>query len=1120
MLLIAGWAEAGPAPAGPPAQALSAPPPPISGTLAGEAGTIHRFPVEGGMHLVLDVRSSTGRIGAVLQDSTGKTVREVRCGGGLSFRVGAIPEAPQTYTLELRGCGEPGSETAFELSQLQLRQADSRDRSEVSLERLTDEAESLVYSYRSAAITKAKDKFRQAAQGWRELSDSGREIAALLRKAELDRDLGDTASALAGFQLAADSARRNRRAALETRALTGASSIHVNSGNKADAASLAERSLEILEAVPGDAALAAAAYQNAGDVRYLQGESASSLAAYAAALEAARSAGDAPAEVRALVALAATRIESNRAEDFLEARKEAGDALAIARRTNDRRGQGQALIALSDIDSMTGHRQEGLTLLWSARDVIDGSGDLFAQAMLFVRLGWAHRDLGNTRAALGFYENAYDSYRRLDHWGQAQVLTDIGELQGRLGNFNEAASVLGKSIAMLRSVGNDRGAAYTLLNLGSIHEQKGDAKKALAYFNEALALNASTGDGRQQAYTLIAIGHLHENSKAYDDAAAVYREALSLSEKAADRLGQAAALYRLAYCESRAGRPDAVVELTSRSLSILERVRSDLASDSLRTSYASTSMDHYRLRIDALMTLSRAGAPSADEEAFEVSERSRARALLEAIAESRIAGEGIGPDELLLQRSLESQRDAATGRYEELKRTAPLSGELTALDRRIEQLRAELDDLRGSVVEKNRRFSNLAAPRILTLRETQRELLDDESLLVEFSLGESSGTAWALTRTQFRSYTLPGRKVVEGRIRRLRELLTASLPLPGESGAAWVRRQNIANLEYPKAALEISSMLFGPAAGLMPGKRIVIVDEGVLQYLPYGALPEPGGTGSPGAPLIVGHEIVRLPSASALAMIRQQSASRQAWDRIVAVFADPKFGAAPAPAGSARSGSSAGERLATASDLRSALQTRGTVSIGADLPPLLATRKEAEAIFAVVPPEERMEALGLAATKAAALDADLRRYRIVHLATHSILDDRHSDLSSLVLSLVDADGNPQDGFLRLRDIYEMRLNAELVVLSACETAIGQDVAGEGFMNMVRGFMYSGTPRVVASLWKVDDNRTAELMKEFYTQMFVHGARPAEALRSAQVSAIGKGASPFEWAGFQLQGEWK
>ena len=156
------------------------------------------------------------------------------------------------------------------------------------------------------------------------------------------------------------------------------------------------------------------------------------------------------------------------------------------------------------------------------------------------------------------------------------------------------------------------------------------------------------------------------------------------------------------------------------------------------------------------------------------------------------------------------------------------------------------------------------------------------------------------------------------------------------------------------------------------------------------------------------------------------------------------------------------------------------------------------------------------------MSPDLADYRIVHFATHSLLNNEHPELSGVVLSLVDRSGQPQNGFLRLYDIYNLRLGADLVVLSACRTALGQEIKGEGLIGLTRGFLYAGAPRVVATLWEIDDRTTAQAMKRFYEGMLGRGERPAEALRAAQVALWkSKGwEAPYYWASFILEGEWR
>lgn len=205
-----------------------------------------------------------------------------------------------------------------------------------------------------------------------------------------------------------------------------------------------------------------------------------------------------------------------------------------------------------------------------------------------------------------------------------------------------------------------------------------------------------------------------------------------------------------------------------------------------------------------------------------------------------------------------------------------------------------------------------------------------------------------------------------------------------------------------------------------------------------------------------------------------------------------------------------------------AAKESGVARSGLSLPRLPGTRREAEQILTLVAATERKAAFDFAASHATATSPELSQYRYVHFATHGFLNSLHPELSGVMLSMFDEQGRPQDGFLRAHEIFNLKLPAELVVLSACQTGLGQEVKGEGLVGLTRGFMYAGAPRVVVSLWNVSDAATAELMTRFYRRMLKDGMRPAAALRSAQVSLMKerKWASPFYWAAFTLQGEWR
>ncbi|MGE5815997.1 MAG: CHAT domain-containing protein, partial [Acidobacteriota bacterium] len=295
------------------------------------------------------------------------------------------------------------------------------------------------------------------------------------------------------------------------------------------------------------------------------------------------------------------------------------------------------------------------------------------------------------------------------------------------------------------------------------------------------------------------------------------------------------------------------------------------------------------------------------------------------------------------------------------------------------------------------------------------------------------------------------------------------------------------------------------------GKRLLIVGSDVLEYLPFAALPDPL---QPAGLLVRGHEIVNAPSASVLSVIRQESAGRAEPVKTLAVLADPVF--------------ETDDPRVLAAGRPPITRVRNVVTSASESPAapvftrLPFSREEARAIGALVPARDRLEATGFDASRETAMSDALGHYRIVHFATHGVLDTAHPELSGLVLSLVDRDGKARNGFLRTRDIYNLRLPADLVVLSACQTALGKEIRGEGIMGLTRGFMYAGARRVVATLWQVDDVATSELMRRFYRGMLQQGLAPAAALNSAQrqLAAQPQWASPFYWSAFVLQGEWR
>jgi CHAT domain-containing protein len=398
-------------------------------------------------------------------------------------------------------------------------------------------------------------------------------------------------------------------------------------------------------------------------------------------------------------------------------------------------------------------------------------------------------------------------------------------------------------------------------------------------------------------------------------------------------------------------------------------------------------------------------------------------------------------------------------------------------------------------------------------------------MLMEYALGDDRSYLWVVTKNKVSTYELPGRAEIEKAVRRFHDVLTANQPKINESYAQHVERVRQANEQLRNETAVISRLILAPMASELAGntRRLLVVADGALQFIPFQVLTlehqrSDGGESSEGdTPLIVDHEIINEPSASALSVLMSANADgTKAPENTLAMFADPVF-EADDPRITSRIGATTRENAETSEVERSFRDV--DPSTASKIPRLLASRDEAENVLALVPRGRSLKALGFDASRDLVTRSDLSNYHIIHFATHGLLNNEHPELSGIVLSLFNQRGEPQPGFLRLYDIYNLKLRADLVVLSACNTALGKEVRGEGLVGLTRGFMYAGASGVVASLWKVDDDATAELMKQFYRGMFQDKLTPAAALRQAQLSLKKqkRWQEPYYWAGFILQG---
>jgi len=724
-----------------------------------------------------------------------------------------------------------------------------------------------------------------------------------------------------------------------------------------------------------------------------------------------------------------------------------------------------------------------------------------------------------------------------DSLAVALQLSNLGELELERGNLVQAEEYLKQALEIRKKFAPDSvDIAETLNILGTVALQGGNLVQAEEYCQQALAIiRKLSPEGPDAADILINLGDVVLQRGNLGNAERYYRQALAIRQVLTPgSTNHAEALAVVAGIMLRKQQLDVAAQLFEQALNALESQTARLGgAEEVRAVFRAKHARYYRDYIDLLVAQKR------PVRAFEVLERSRARTLLEMLSAAHVdIRKGVDAALLQRERSLQSDIAAKSNLHLRLLGDKQTEQQAAAVSKEIEGLLTQHKDVEEQIRVSSPSYAALTQPQPLTAKEIQEQVLDNDTILLEYSLGEDRSYLFALTSSSLNGYELPKRAEIESKTRSLYDLLTErDRPIPGESARARQARISKAEAEYRDGASVLSRILLGPVAALLAQKRLLIVSDGALHYVPFAALPVPATSGQDSStPLMVDHEIVNLPSASTLAVLRREQADRKQPTKQVVVLADPVFDKQDArvrstagPNGSKGKQRSKDENEAGLSNVLSMRQlTRSAADLELaptgelHLPRLPFTRDEAKTILAVVPPGASKEALDFDASRKLAVSGELAKYHVVHFATHALVDNVHPELSGLVLSLVDQQGAPQDGFLDLQDIYNLDLPADLVVLSACQTGLGKEINGEGMIGLTRGFMYAGASSVVSTLWKVDDFATAKLMGHFYRAMKRGRMTPAQALRQAQLALWkeDRWSAPYYWAGFTLQGEWK
>jgi CHAT domain-containing protein/tetratricopeptide (TPR) repeat protein len=1109
----------------------------VSGTLSAGETRAYILDVRGGQYAHVEVgKGDLGLELSVCAPQPRPCLKSIARRYG-KVDISFVADVSGEHRIEVRSLEGDSVGRPYELRVIEVANATARQRLVGRAVRAAGEAETLRERPDASSQSAAAAKYDEARQSWESAGEYGRAAGALCDVGDVYFNLSQYRRSLDSYAKALATAEHGGDSLARLAALNGIGYANVYLGENQKALAYAREALDFIRRTE-PAARASADYRRAearalntiGEVRYSLGELRKSVEVFGQALSLWAEVGQRSGEALALLNLGYSYSDLG---DLRNADENFERSLLLWQAVGDTRGAALAQTALGGVHSLLGEEQTALELHGQAVEHFRAMGNKQGEAATLNGIARVYQDLNDYQSALDNYSEAlrlYQSIGNRDFEALNKFL--IGRVLYQRGEIGQALLHYRESLKLSRGVGDRVIEGHALKGLGTIYFSQGDKTRAISLFGEALGIYRQLGNRRSQAYVLNDLGHVLAYSGDVQGALSDYEQALPLMRDTGDRHGEALTLFNAARAERDLNDLPTARSLVEESISISESIRAKTGNSQLRTSFFVSAQQQYELLVNVLMRMHGQHPDlGLDVAALMASERARARSLLDSILSGRLeprndASADLLPREQEILRALDEKAE-----YQ----TRLLSGQHTEEEAQrasdeIRGLTSSYFEVRSRLREQSPRYALLTQPPDLSV-ETLKGIVRDDTLLLEFALGDEQSFLWVVGKDGITSYELPGRSAVESLARKVYGLLTARQVAAAEPPPASDDQVMKAEAEYWTESVKLSNMLLGPAAGRLGSKRLLIVGDGFLRYVPFEALPTPAaaparegdGESNVAQPkmLFFQHEIVGLPSALTLVALRSETRLAPPVSKTIAVIADPVF-ERDDPRVLANGGGGAPEGGESSSIyLSSALRNFSQDSAAPSVSRLPATLREAELIRSATAPGEGTFATGFAATREALTADGLEGYRIIHIATHGLLNTENPELSGVILSLVDERGNSREGFLRLHDIYNLTLSADLVVLSACRTGLGKDVRGEGVVGLSSGFMYAGAKGVVASLWKVDDEATADLMGHFYAAMLKEGLPPGAALRKAKLEMWrqDRWRPPFYWAAFVIQGEY-
>lgn len=894
-------------------------------------------------------------------------------------------------------------------------------------------------------------------------------------------------------------------------------------GNYDEALDSARKALEIHESTKNQKGIADT-YRNMAYIYQFRSEHEKSFEYCERSLEISTRIGD-----KQGMAISLSRIGSLhwRLSNFDQALEYYKKALAIAVEIRDRIAQFQTEGNMALVYWNQGDLKTALKLNANVQRIAEELGNQQGLAINLFNTGLIEMELGDYKKANETLNHARVKAEQLGDQGLTSACLDgLGVMEQELGNYDAALEYVKKAAQIAEEIGEKRPLAYEWKNIGSIYSMRGNFADSLKFYQKALNLYRELEEKRGVGITLNQIGAVQAHLGNLDQAMVAYQEALALAKtmgskpllaeghlnigsiysrkgkfieaeealtKAADyakEVGYPNLLWQCFHQDglllSKTGRSAEAIDSMKKAVEIIEKVRSQVQLADQKAGYLEDKLEAYEDTIRVLVKTENI------PEAFEYAQRSKARSFLDMLAEARIdPASNLRPEQLDKKRKLIKQlTNLNNDIQQENDNETTDKAKLEKLTRQQTKLEEDYSNLIVELRKSNPRYAAVQYPQPLKVTEAQK-LLDDRSVLLEYFVGKSGSFLFAITPESSKVFSLPPETKLTNLVQQVREVLQ-------KPEQVWEVSEK-SHSKWMTGARALYDILLQPAEDVLRGKeRLVIAPDGALNYLPFECLLKKGSKSKvidfAMLPYVArDYQIQYIPSVSVLAAVRNQPEDPGNEQKEFLALADPSYGSGTA-------------------SVRGIQKASGTV-----LPALPNARLEVARIAALYPKGAVRVLTGKDASEKNVKRMDLSQYKRVHFASHGLIDQDRPQFSALLLASEVTD--EEDGYLTMREVFDLHLHADFVVLSACRTGLGHQIRGEGISGLSRAFFCAGTSSVLVSLWNVYDRSTAEFMTSFYRHLETKGMNKSAALKEARMQMIrnGKYSHPYYWAPFVLIG---